>query len=103
MLDGSGQDLTEAAETIAPDAILSAETSAINIAELFSKSSRHFYFVLQESEITGTIHYEDLLTSPFDVFVPRSHLSWKPPRWISRSGIPWRHGMLYPMRAKRRR
>lgn len=72
MLDGSGQDLTGAAETIAPDAILSAETSAINIAELFSKSSRHFYFVLQESEITGTIHYEDLLTSPFDVFV-RAH------------------------------
>jgi hypothetical protein len=58
-------DVAGAADPIPADGIISAETQALELVRLFSKKSPYFYFVLQESQITGTIHYEDLLGSSF--------------------------------------
>jgi hypothetical protein len=64
-LDSSQKDVASVAEPIPPDGLVSAETPVLEVAKLFSKESRHFYFVLQESQITGTVHYEDLLGPQF--------------------------------------
>jgi hypothetical protein len=64
-LDSSLKDVASVAEPIPADGLVSADTPVLEIAKLFSKESRHFYFVLQESQITGTIHYEDLLGPQF--------------------------------------
>jgi len=64
-LDATLKDVASAADPITPDGMVSADTQALELVKLFSKKSPHFYFVLQESQITGTIHYEDLLGSAF--------------------------------------
>lgn len=64
-LDATLKDIASAADPIPAEGIVSADTQALELIKLFSKESPYFYFVLQESQITGTIHYEDLLGSPF--------------------------------------
>ncbi len=64
-LDTSLKDVASVAEPILADGLVSADTPVLEVAKLFSKESRGFYFVLQESQITGTIHYEDLLGPQF--------------------------------------
>ncbi len=64
-LDSNQKDVASVAEPIPADGLVSADTPVLEVARLFAKESRHFYFVLQESQITGTIHYEDLLGPQF--------------------------------------
>lgn len=64
-LDATHKDVASAADAIPADGMVSAETPVLELVKLFSNESRHFYFVLRESQITGTIHYEDVLGSPF--------------------------------------
>jgi hypothetical protein len=64
-LDSTLKDVASAADPIPADGMVSADTPLLELAKLFSEESRHFYFVLHESQITGTIHYEDLLGPQF--------------------------------------
>lgn len=64
-LDVALKDIASAADLISADGMVSADTPVLELVKLFTNDSPHFYFVLQESQITGTIHYEDLLGSPF--------------------------------------
>lgn len=53
-------------ESIDAYRLLSADTSALEIAELFSNpDSPGFFFVLDHRTITGVIGYQDLLSLPF--------------------------------------
>jgi hypothetical protein len=64
-LDATLKDVASAADPIPADGMVSADTPVLELVKLFSNESYHFYFVLQESQITGTVHYEDLVGSPF--------------------------------------
>jgi len=64
MVDGDGT-VRSCAEPIQPGSMLSADTSGLEAAELFGASTRHFYFVLDQTRITGTLHYQDLFRLPF--------------------------------------
>jgi hypothetical protein len=57
--DPTESNVARAAETISADGMISADTPVLEVVKLFSSNSRHFYFVLQESQITGTVHYEE--------------------------------------------
>src|SRR5471032_542924 len=61
MLDGRATEVATVAQAIPASGMVSADTPVLEVVKLFSDNSSHFYFVLQESQITGTIHYEDLL------------------------------------------
>jgi hypothetical protein len=65
MLDGTVTEVATVAQAIPASGMVSADTPVIEVVKLFSDNSSHFYFVLQESQITGTIHYEDLFGAPF--------------------------------------
>jgi hypothetical protein len=65
MLDGRATEVATVAQAIPASGMVSADTPVLEVVKLFSDNSSHFYFVLQESQITGTIHYEDLLGAPF--------------------------------------
>ena len=64
-LEATLKDVSSAAEPILADDIVSADTPVLELVKLFSNESRVLYFVLHESQITGTIYYEDLLGSSF--------------------------------------
>jgi hypothetical protein len=66
-LDSTTNDVSVsvAAKPIPADRMVSGDTPVLEVVKLFSNDSSPFYFVLQESQITGTIDYEDLFGSPF--------------------------------------
>ena len=64
-LDSTKGNVASAANSIPADGMVSADTPVLELVKLFSDNSSPFYFVLQESQITGTVHYEDLLGPPF--------------------------------------
>jgi hypothetical protein len=52
-------------DPIEPGMIVTADTSVLNAVDLFSTAQRHFFFVLEDNRITGTLHYQDLFKLPF--------------------------------------
>src|ERR1019366_5860278 len=65
MLDPTESEVATVAEAVSASAMVSGDTPVLEVVRLFSNNSGHFYFVLQESQITGTIHYADLVGAPF--------------------------------------
>lgn len=55
------------ADPIQPGSVLSADTTGLEAAQLFGTPTSHFYFVLDHTRITGTLHYEDLFRLPFSL------------------------------------
>jgi hypothetical protein len=52
-------------ELISPDTFLTSTTTAFEAARLFATTTWHFFFVLENNEITGTLHFADLYKLPF--------------------------------------
>ena len=65
MLTGGSDGVGSVAEPVVTGQMLSGDTPALEVVKLFAQNSNSFYFVLQEAQITGTLHYEDLFRSPF--------------------------------------
>lgn len=53
------------AEPLQASSLLSADTTALELADVFCATTHHFFFVLDHHSITGTLHYEDLFRLPF--------------------------------------
>lgn len=50
---------------IRPDSLMAAGTSYFSAVEVFGRSNEpHFFFVLEDNKITGTLHYANLFNLP---------------------------------------
>lgn len=64
MLD-EGETVADCMDSINPSQLLSSDTTALQIVELFAASPTGFFFVLEHNEITGVLGYSDLFRLPF--------------------------------------
>ena len=65
MLAAENDRVGSVAEPIMTGRMVSGDTPVLEVVKLFAQNASGFYFVLQEGQITGTLHYEDLFRSPF--------------------------------------
>lgn len=64
-VDGEPESLHDVLEPVRPDGLIAAETSYFKAAEIFGQSTDpHFYFVLDGSSITGTLHGDSFFKLP---------------------------------------
>jgi hypothetical protein len=65
MMDNDAGSVGNCTESIAPGSMLTANTAVLKVIDLFASESSHFFFVLDNNQITGTLHYNDLFKLPF--------------------------------------
>ena len=64
MLD-TGKTIGECAEPIAAEAIIAADTPAIEAVKIFNTTAQHFFFTLEKNALSGWLGYSDLFKLPF--------------------------------------
>ena len=61
----NGATVADSMAAINPGSVLSSDTTALQVADLFETTRIHSFFVLEHNEITGILAYEDLFGLPF--------------------------------------